>query len=174
MTKTYISKKVSNGRAIIDVYADKTSIEVCICSYWLQIFMHKFRDGLARSLKMEANFLGFFFFLLSMCGCWLHSWREICSPWFTDWKNKQQTMKLYRRKRHTKKSRKFQVHKSLFSSIQFLVLKSYKKFLFVTHFAKANHITWKSYQHHSSYCTYLSYGTSISAVLVTVSMIWHF
>ena len=32
-------------------YADKTSIEVCICSYWLQLF-----DGLALSLKMEAIF----------------------------------------------------------------------------------------------------------------------
>ena len=71
MTKTYISKKVSNGRAIIDVYADKTSIEVCICSHWLQFFMHKFRDGLARSLKMEAIFLGFFFSCLVcvVAGC---------------------------------------------------------------------------------------------------------
>ena len=38
-------------------YADKTSIEVCIPSYWLQLFMHTFRDGLARSLKMEAIFV---------------------------------------------------------------------------------------------------------------------
>ena len=37
-------------------YADKTSIEVCISSYWLQLFMHKFRDGLARSLTVEAIF----------------------------------------------------------------------------------------------------------------------
>ena len=38
-------------------YADKTSIEVCISSYWLQLFMHKFRDGLIHSLKTEAIFL---------------------------------------------------------------------------------------------------------------------
>ena len=39
------------------IYADKTSIEVCISSYWLQIFMHKFKDGLTHSLKMEAIFI---------------------------------------------------------------------------------------------------------------------
>ena len=36
---------------------DKTSIEVCISLYWLQLFMHEFRDGLTLSLKMEAIFL---------------------------------------------------------------------------------------------------------------------
>ena len=42
---------------LIYTFADKTSIDVCIASYWLQLFMHKFRDGLAFSLKMEAIFL---------------------------------------------------------------------------------------------------------------------
>ena len=37
-------------------YADKTSIEVCIPSYWLQLFMHKFIDGLALSQKKWKPF----------------------------------------------------------------------------------------------------------------------
>ena len=35
----------------VDFCADKTSIGVCMCSYWLQLFMHKFRDRLAYTLK---------------------------------------------------------------------------------------------------------------------------
>ena len=38
-------------------YPDQISIEFCIPSYWLQLFMYKFRDGLTRFLKMEAIFL---------------------------------------------------------------------------------------------------------------------
>ena len=31
-----------------------------VCSNWLQIFLHKFRDRFARSLKMEAIFVRIF------------------------------------------------------------------------------------------------------------------
>ena len=46
---------------VIMTYADKTSIEICICSYWLQLFMNKFGEGLALSLsiKTEVTFLVF-------------------------------------------------------------------------------------------------------------------
>ena len=38
------------------LYLYKTCIELYISSYWLQLFIHKFRDGLVRSLKMETIF----------------------------------------------------------------------------------------------------------------------
>ena len=42
--------------AFVKIESCKTSIELCISSYWLQLFMHKFRDGLSLPLKMEAIF----------------------------------------------------------------------------------------------------------------------
>ena len=38
-------------------YADKTSLEICVCPYWLQLFVHKLRNGLVPSLKVEDIFL---------------------------------------------------------------------------------------------------------------------
>ena len=35
-------------------YADKTSIEVHISSYWLLLFMHNFRDGLTLSFSQNG------------------------------------------------------------------------------------------------------------------------
>ena len=45
-----IDYKLRNG----DFYADKTFTEVCICSYWLQLFMHEVSDGLAHPLEMKT------------------------------------------------------------------------------------------------------------------------
>ena len=46
----------------LQTYADKTSIEVCICPSWLQLF----RNWLGYSLKMEAIFLVNIFFNLNL------------------------------------------------------------------------------------------------------------
>ena len=55
----FVTKTEVVWRNVVIDYADKSSIEVCICSYnyWLLLFMNKFRDGLALSLKIEAIFL---------------------------------------------------------------------------------------------------------------------
>ena len=54
MAPTVFGKKV----VFLDLcWQNLHALEVCIFSYWLQLFKHKYRDGLACSLKMEAIFL---------------------------------------------------------------------------------------------------------------------
>ena len=39
----------------VDYYANKTYIEDCSCSYWLQLLMHQFRDVVALSLSHNGS-----------------------------------------------------------------------------------------------------------------------
>ena len=42
---------------VTDFHADKASIKVCICSYCLKVFMHKFRMGSLSLSKWKSFFL---------------------------------------------------------------------------------------------------------------------